>query len=265
MATIDQIRNAGEKDLARRLKTLSKKHRKAIQNAMEQYGGLEQIPAAFWDSLQKEIEDENAAMLALIFIAAHDTTSRQLQVDRTKKEVEQKAQEFAIARSRAMGKSHVDHTRERLSHRLEVLSDKITTTVDQIRIAGEELKGILTDDRAENAATTETTSGISGGQIGSAEDYEADNPQDKVSYKWKTERDARVCLICKPLDGKLDHHWSTYFPGGPPAHPNCRCELILYVKSKSITTEQGRRLTDIPLSQRVGRLPELTRTVNVRR
>ena len=42
---------------------------------------------------------------------------------------------------------------------------------------------------------------------------------------WVTERDGRVCPICRPLDGQVDVDWEDQFPNGPPAHPNCRCWL----------------------------------------
>lgn len=45
-----------------------------------------------------------------------------------------------------------------------------------------------------------------------------------VAY-WSTERDGRVCPICRPLDGQPESVWVERFPSGPKAHDMCRCFL----------------------------------------
>lgn len=42
---------------------------------------------------------------------------------------------------------------------------------------------------------------------------------------WRTERDERVCPICKPMDGQLRRNWPWRFSDGPPCHPRCRCSI----------------------------------------
>ena len=34
-----------------------------------------------------------------------------------------------------------------------------------------------------------------------------------------------VCPICGPLDRTLFKNYSDQYPDGPPAHPNCRCDI----------------------------------------
>ena len=48
---------------------------------------------------------------------------------------------------------------------------------------------------------------------------------DGLTALWITERDDRVCPICRPLNRRPAKDWDTLFPAGPPAHPNCRCHL----------------------------------------
>lgn len=48
---------------------------------------------------------------------------------------------------------------------------------------------------------------------------------DGLTAIWITERDARVCPICSPLNNQRAEAWADKFPSGPPAHPNCRCHL----------------------------------------
>lgn len=52
----------------------------------------------------------------------------------------------------------------------------------------------------------------------------------KLTAIWNTAVDDKVCPICKPLDNQREQpgvakNWSELFPGGPPAHPRCRCFL----------------------------------------
>jgi len=44
---------------------------------------------------------------------------------------------------------------------------------------------------------------------------------------WNTAADERVCPVCGPLEGQPESVWAGRFPGGPPAHTNCRCWTTL--------------------------------------
>lgn len=58
-----------------------------------------------------------------------------------------------------------------------------------------------------------------------------DDPDDiryEVVEVWEIE-DADACPVCQELDGETDELWGEEYPGGPPAHPNCRCRTrIMY-------------------------------------
>ena len=53
---------------------------------------------------------------------------------------------------------------------------------------------------------------------------------DSVVRRWLTEADERVCPICGPLDRSLEKTYRKQHGDGPPAHPNCRCEIGVEVK-----------------------------------
>lgn len=259
MPNLDDIRYASEAELASKMKRLSKRHRKKIYNAIKQYGGLNLIPGTFWLELQKEMEEEAAALLLLIFIAAHEITSEYLGVDRSEEQVRTKAEQYAKARAASVAEAHIQHTADRLRKHIEASREQITNITGEAEAVKEKLSTVLGDERAEGVAVTETTSGISGGQIGSAEDYLEDHPDDAIRYIWRTEKDERVCPICAPLHGKRQEVWAELFPGGPPAHPNCRCELVLEIMRGARTSPA---YTRGPAVRRVvGRLSELTREV----
>ena len=55
---------------------------------------------------------------------------------------------------------------------------------------------------------------------------EDDEPGQESSVKrWATQIDEKVCSICGPFDDTLQKVWEGSYPEGPPAHPNCRCEI----------------------------------------
>lgn len=86
---------------------------------------------------------------------------------------------------------------------------------DAIEAAGE----IFAPERDESLAVTETTAaGSSGGEWAVKAGGKA-----TAADAWETERDAKVCPICSPLQGKQRADWQWKYPSGPPAHPRCRC------------------------------------------
>lgn len=98
----------------------------------------------------------------------------------------------------------------------------------------ERLAVAFSDSRAEGLAITHTTASRSIGQLTIATLLGDDVERD---WEWLTEGDGRVCPICRPLNGNLSSVWRLVAPGGPPAHPRCRCDLIL----RFLTTRRFRK------------------------
>jgi SPP1 gp7 family putative phage head morphogenesis protein len=88
--------------------------------------------------------------------------------------------------------------------------------------------------RAEMIARTETSEAVNYGRKKAWDDAVEDGIiDDRTVYReWVTGADERVCPICGPMHGQtraLDEPFDT--PDGevdnPPAHPNCRCTMIM--------------------------------------
>jgi hypothetical protein len=78
--------------------------------------------------------------------------------------------------------------------------------------------------RAEGIAITEVTRAVSAAELGVVSVAQAATGKRMIGI-WQTERDARVCPVCRPLDQTRPEVWQRTAPSGPPAHPRCRCFL----------------------------------------
>jgi len=88
----------------------------------------------------------------------------------------------------------------------------------------DELSGIFNRSRAESVAVTEITVSITAGERDAAKRLEDEENLLMVAV-WRTEQDSSVCPVCRPMHGKPESEWPEALRDGPPAHPNCRCQI----------------------------------------
>lgn len=86
-------------------------------------------------------------------------------------------------------------------------------------------------ERAKSLAVTEITRARVAGERAVLDELESRGAT--ITAIWRTEQDAKVCPICRPLDGEDQFRWELDFPDGPPAHPRCRCTLEYEVEMES--------------------------------
>jgi len=77
--------------------------------------------------------------------------------------------------------------------------------------------------RAEMIAMTEVNRARSIGQLIATQWLRRKGIE--IELIWMTAADERVCPVCNPLHQTPRRVWSRVIPGGPPAHPRCRCIL----------------------------------------
>lgn len=87
---------------------------------------------------------------------------------------------------------------------------------------------LLSEDRAEAIAITETTRAISIGEELAA--IVAKSQGVLLEAYWETAQDERVCPVCGALHGLAEMFWVDEYPNGPPAHVRCRCRKRWRVK-----------------------------------
>lgn len=199
----DQI----EAKFGRRLGKLSRRHAAELEKLLGNPPDVTRVPSAFWVRVEQEQREELAAILLLIFIAA---ASQHGLGNAT-----QQGQAWASGRAQQVASGFVSHSRERLeAHGQEWRQEEPKTA--QVR---ERIKQLFGPSRIESLVVSETTAAASEGGETAIRDTVGVSEGDT----WFTVRDSKVCPICEPLHRAERSRWSRFFPGGPPAHPNCRC------------------------------------------
>lgn len=186
-------RNAVEVAFAKNISSAFADYRQRLAN-LTQSG---QVPTdQFWLDIEEDFRKKLAAILLLIMIESgvkHGATRDSIVAFST---------EFARRRAFEVGGRFAANSRIDFGN-------------------GTDPAQVFGDDRAEAIAITETTVATSAG----GERAAVITGKQSVLDIWYTAADDRVCKICGPLHKKNRDVWELQFPGGPPAHPNCRCYI----------------------------------------
>lgn len=202
-----------ERAIESRLRTVFARQRERIMDGGASSGWAD-FAQEFRDAIAAKLQEtyENAAMLALLLIAAGSTAAQ----DWLKLNPYQAESDYGTRRADELAKD---------------IRDRVRGEAAELRKSGELTPGNLATrlgpKQAEAIAITETTSANSKGESAAKKEAERKMPDvEKVIEVWQTEQDAKVCPICRPLHGTTWRVWAERFPSGPPAHPNCRCEKV---------------------------------------
>lgn len=239
---IEQLRTAAEADLTAVLRRLNQEGRKRINAALSQYGTVQAIPQAIWEQLAREVDEDAAAIMLLLMLGSYERTQRAVGASPTETELsiaQERARPVAAAMGRQVVRDYLDGAKASIAQKMAAVDDAVGAAVvatDKVKATVDE---VLDDDRLERTVSTSTTRGMTVGQVSAGED-ESRRRGVAIDYKWRTERDSRVCPVCSPLDGQPSTKWESILSGkqtaatiqqvlsGPPAHPNCRCKLEPY-------------------------------------
>lgn len=121
---------------------------------------------------------------------------------------------------------NADRWAERYSEKFaHDLVGRMRDQFDEFKGDPDKLATLKTARRAEDIAVTELTKALSAGKMDGRDAVAKDKGTKPRTLYWFTADDAMVCSICRPLHRTGERVWSKRFPDGPPAHPNCRCDL----------------------------------------
>lgn len=207
-------RNQHEAAFARKLGKLAGRHRRELIDLLGHPPDVNRVPESFWQRVERETEEELAAVMLLLFIlAAAQHGADNNQADRA-------GRSFASIQAAQSAASYSQTGREMLQTAGRDWRDTLQGGGDVLkRDVLDRATKIFGPNRVSGIAVSETTNASSsGGEFGVEVSVGLSDDD-----TWFTEADARVCPICQPLHEQPREVWASKFPSGPPAHHRCRC------------------------------------------
>jgi len=229
-----------EADFARRLSRLTSRQRRELREMLGNPPDIRNVSEADWNRWEEERRRELALILLAIILAALNQHAEELLPAGQQPSDETRTQAYRQALLRAQAIA-ADSARSSIQSAKEIViaSGELIRTGTAADIEGVLASALGPDRDAVTAATTTTlaqTEGTNATQL-----LLAAFSLNLVT-RWQTEKDGKVCPICRPLHGKSVDLWDVVLQnlpgpgggravdeiirnGGPPAHPNCRCYL----------------------------------------
>lgn len=224
-------RTDAETQFARRMARLTERQRKRLVDLLGSSPDPASVPESFWQEVANETEHETLAILYLLFLASSyyhaggDVAGAGIE-STTKASIDQQAIIYSRDAASRLAQSYTETSRERfdaLTRELRGMPPEKVT----VKVVAEASVKVLGPARAASVAVTETTAAQSaGGEAGTRLVFGL-----STADKWITEKDSKVCPVCRPLHRTKRDVWGLRFVDGPPAHPSCRC-VIEYVKER---------------------------------
>lgn len=201
--------------MARRLGRLSSVHRRELRELMGSPPDPARVPPEFWQRVRTEREKELAALLLLTYLASANQHGLTDSMFGGAGVPSREGAAWSKSRAGIASYQYTETSRDILLRRAAEAEEAGTV------LRPGDLIDVFGPDRDESAAITETTGAATAGGDAAISHRGGITVQDL----WITERDSKVCPICKPLHTKPRSDWARFFPSGPPAHPRCRCYI----------------------------------------
>ena len=234
-------RMAIEADFAKRLSRLSSKQRAELRHKLGDPPDPSRVTANDWARWEQERRQEIAGMLLAIWMLAANQHLEELIGSTGTGDAQHSAmvrQGMASTTTQAaeVARANIEAAKEIV----DAAGKGWATTPPSKANVEEVLTQAIGPARDATTAATEVTKAAVGGTNGVKPVVE-DRGYNLIT-RWRTEKDDRVCPVCRPLDGKVPDLWEPVLRtlvapggtraisqivanGGPPAHPNCRCYL----------------------------------------
>jgi len=211
---------------AYRRETAEAKLQKRMAKAFEDH--IDDIAREVAEGAMPELEGLNKDLYGIILSALTDATINALMArasdvgigvdyDKVVTDASAWAREYAGQLIKQIDDTQRQHVRE-------VVAQVANGEIDGAQ-AKELLAPMFGDVRAQTIAVTELTRAES--QAHEMYVAELNERGVEINERWLTAEDEKVCDICGPLDHTLRDVWQAAVGGPPPAHPNCRCQVVI--------------------------------------
>lgn len=226
-----------EEKLGKRLQLLSERHKKELLTLLGTPPDFTRVTESFWKRVEREAEEEVAALLLLLFtqsasthIDAASRSSVAADIDGGLSSfrdlqpiVEQRAETFGRQRGKELGQRHAGNARQRLENlesRVNEMPDELSRA-ETVKESGPVFSPATTISHTRDYTTTARHEGAEEGVrlvVGVSD-----------NDLWKNrplESTTGPCELCEPLNDTPRSVWSIVYPEGPPQpHVGCVCVI----------------------------------------
>lgn len=225
MTSGEKIRQDAERSLSQSLGKLTPRFQGMIWAALNDYGSVRAIPPEFWDQLAEQVNQRTAAALLIMMMLAFHDTEDDLDMEAIDDaDLAVSASPLATRIGQNTSRQWMASVRDRLI-RKEIGGEEVTR---------DDIVDIVTEDGATLTARNGTTVARAASRRSAGGEYVRRNGG-AIQLVWTTHPELSAsgpCPICEDLDGLPEFGtgfggggWAEEFPDGPPAHPNCVCDL----------------------------------------
>lgn len=230
-------RNAAVDRLAGKVSKLTARHQRELQHLLGKPPSLANVPASFWVDVQREMDEEIAAALALLFLAAVSHHGGDVDA------VEAAAKIHGAERARIQAERYAGAIKGRLENLMAGASggdglkgrigsspnapDRTITREINLDDLLDEL-GKTFEAQAERIAASETTNAETAGGDAAQVTIYGDVSQDDIWRAHPSRTKTGTCDRCKRLDGTKRKDWGRLdeeAAGGPMLHEHCACTI----------------------------------------
>lgn len=239
-----------ETEFARRLARLSGRHKRELIDLLGPVPRLSNVTTEFWQRVETETEMEMTALLLTIFAASADHHKTLVAPDLQPVVLEHSVdagRAWSRRRAQIFAREYVSNTQQRLAVKSQDWVRELPGLPEPVVSPSvvDDVTSTLGPNRIARIAATETTAAQTAGIGGNGSGGIVDQARsfgmvfDKI---WRSERDSLVCPICRRFHNTPEEAWGSVVRGlgnlltngqeiidrgGPPAHPHCRCYLVV--------------------------------------
>lgn len=211
-----------ERGFAKRLGTLSAKHKKQLMKLLGDPPDIANVPEEFWARVERETEQETAVALLAIMLSTGTSfaASRKKKITPTERlALRQRFEQAAKERARKLSGGVINNAKRRLTVASASWADRTSRGLDLVDV-DQRTTSIFGPKRAATIARTETT----GAKFDGEETVAREIIGDEMVAAWVL-GPCRHCEFCPLIAGTGREFWSQ-FVSKPPAHVHCCCRVL---------------------------------------
>ena len=207
-----------EREMERKLGRVWKEQRDELMRLLGNPPSLSNVPQSYWNNGGAAIRKVIAPIFERIFIEQAETLITKVGIGVDWALINQRAADWAYHHAREFI-TGIQETEQTL---IGGYLSKFYTDAWSLDEVAAHIEGVIFDERRARAiAITETTRAAVQAEVATVNVLEAEYQFLHFKPYWITANDDRVCDICEPRDGKVIEG-----DDFPPAHVNCRCEVM---------------------------------------